>query len=84
MEIRCWRSIGMTFSKRVIPDNRLGEWLLERLFWLEERFPHALARVGRYAIIVIWKRTRKADWLRSVPHLSSAQGAGMADADGER
>jgi SAM-dependent methyltransferase len=54
-DIRVWRSVGIGFTKALIADNLLGRVLLRIIYWLEEAFPHALARLGRYPIIVIQK-----------------------------
>ena len=45
----------MSFSRLLVPDNKLGELLLEVVFRLEERFPHTLGRIGRYAMIIVRK-----------------------------
>src|SRR5713226_6217755 len=40
---------------RLIPDNLLGTVLLRIIYWLEEAFPQALARLGRYPMVLIQK-----------------------------
>jgi SAM-dependent methyltransferase len=54
-DIRVWRSVGIGFTKALIADNLLGKVILQIIYWLEEAFPHALGRLGRYPIIVIQK-----------------------------
>jgi len=54
-DIRVWRSVGIAFTRRLIADNILGTVLLRIIYWLEEAFPHALARVGRYPMVLIQK-----------------------------
>ncbi len=54
-EIRVWRSVGIGFTTRLIADNILGTVLLRIIYWLEEAFPHALARLGRYPMVLIQK-----------------------------
>jgi ubiquinone/menaquinone biosynthesis C-methylase UbiE len=54
-DIRVWRSVGIAFTKALVADNFLGAALLRIIYWLEEVFPHALARLGRYPTIVIRK-----------------------------
>ena len=47
-EIRSWRSVSVPFLRRCIPNCMLGEAALRGIFWLEERFPHMLGKVGTY------------------------------------
>jgi SAM-dependent methyltransferase len=54
-DIRVWRSVDMAFTRRLIADNWVGKVLLRIIYWLEEMFPHAMARLGRYPMIVIHK-----------------------------
>jgi ubiquinone/menaquinone biosynthesis C-methylase UbiE len=65
-DIRVWRSVGPAFTRALIADHLLGGVLLRIIYWLEERFPHASARVGRYPMIVI----RKAAGSVAVPSRS--------------
>ncbi len=55
-DIRSWRSVSVPFLRRFIPDCVLGRVILQGLFWLEDRIPHILGRVGRYPLIVIERR----------------------------
>lgn len=55
-EIRCWSSVDTDFSKTLVPDNGFGRVLLRLIFWLEDVFPHAFARIGKYPMIINRKR----------------------------
>jgi ubiquinone/menaquinone biosynthesis C-methylase UbiE len=57
-EIRIWRSVGIAFTKKLIADSVLGAAVLRIIYWLEQVFPHALARLGRYPLILIEKTPR--------------------------
>jgi hypothetical protein len=54
-DIRVWRSVGIAFTRRLIRDDFLGAVLLRIVYWLEEAFPRALGRLGRYPLILIRK-----------------------------
>jgi SAM-dependent methyltransferase len=54
-DIRCWRFADRAFTTTFVGDNVAGRLLLELLFKAETRFPHAMARVGRYPMIIIRK-----------------------------
>jgi SAM-dependent methyltransferase len=56
-DIRVWRSVGIAFTRTLIADDFWGAMLLRIIYWLEEIFPHALARLGRYPTILIQKKT---------------------------
>jgi hypothetical protein len=58
-DIRVWRSVDMAFTRRLIADNWVGKVLLRIIYWLEEMFPHAMARLGRYPMIIIHKTAPK-------------------------
>jgi ubiquinone/menaquinone biosynthesis C-methylase UbiE len=62
-EIRVWRSVGIGFTRRLVADNVVGTVLLRIIYRLEEMFPHASARLGRYPMIVI---NKAADHRRDV------------------
>jgi SAM-dependent methyltransferase len=61
MEIRSWRSVERVFTRMLIPDNRVGAWLLRIIYRLENRFPHFLGRFGRYPMILIHKNQERQD-----------------------
>lgn len=54
-DIRIWRSVDGTFTRRLIADNFVGTALLRIIYRLEEIFPHLSARLGRYPMIIIQK-----------------------------
>lgn len=55
VELRSWRSVGSEFTRRFIPDGALGRQMLQLLYRLEGAFPHAMARLGRYQIVIFSK-----------------------------
>ena len=54
-EILVWRSVSVAFLRAVIHPDWSGRFWLKVLFWLEERFPRLLGRVGQYPLVVIHK-----------------------------
>jgi SAM-dependent methyltransferase len=54
-DIRVWRAVDIDFTSRIIGDNLAGAMLLRIIYRLEEMFPHALARLGRYPMIIVQK-----------------------------
>ncbi len=52
-EIRSWRSASVPFLRNFIPDNQVGRKILSMLYQLEENFPHALGRMGKYPLIIL-------------------------------
>jgi ubiquinone/menaquinone biosynthesis C-methylase UbiE len=54
-DIRCWRSVGRVFTTRFVGNNFAGRLFVELLFKLETIFPHTLARLGQYPMILIRK-----------------------------
>jgi SAM-dependent methyltransferase len=56
VEIVSWRSLNARESRVLIPDNVLGRLQLRLLLRLEGGFPHALARLGAYVIVVLTPR----------------------------
>jgi 2-polyprenyl-3-methyl-5-hydroxy-6-metoxy-1,4-benzoquinol methylase len=55
LEIWVWRSVNVRFLRTFIREKYAGKFLLRILYWLEERFPHFLGKVGQYPLIVIRK-----------------------------
>jgi hypothetical protein len=45
----------MTFSRGLIAENYVGATILRIMYFLEERLPHLMGRLGRYPMIVIRK-----------------------------
>jgi SAM-dependent methyltransferase len=56
LDIVVWRSVSVRFLRAYIHQNLGGEWLLRRLYQLEERFPRFMGKYGQYPLIVINKR----------------------------
>jgi ubiquinone/menaquinone biosynthesis C-methylase UbiE len=54
-DIRVWRSVDFAVTRAFIDENFAGRLLLRTIYRLEEMFPHALARWGKYPCIVIEK-----------------------------
>ena len=54
-EIWVWRSVSVGLMRVLIPDNRLGCWLLRIIYGLEELFPHYLGEKGVYPMVVMKK-----------------------------
>jgi hypothetical protein len=54
-EILVWRSVSVSFLRSVIYPEWGGRFWLKVLFWLEERFPRWLGRIGQYPLIVVNK-----------------------------
>jgi hypothetical protein len=52
-----WRFLASGDQKRLIPNNRLGRWILDLLYRLEERFPSFFTKYGQYPIIVLVPKT---------------------------
>jgi hypothetical protein len=50
-----WRSVGVRFLRTFIHEKWGGRGLLRLLYWLEERFPHFLGKMGQYPLIVLSK-----------------------------
>jgi hypothetical protein len=55
VDVRAWRAVDMTFSRRLVPDGVLGAAILQIMYRVEGRFPRLMARLGRYPMIVIEK-----------------------------
>ncbi len=54
-EILVWRSVSVSFLRSVIYPEWGGRFWLKILFWLEERFPRWLGRIGQYPLVVVYK-----------------------------
>jgi ubiquinone/menaquinone biosynthesis C-methylase UbiE/uncharacterized protein YbaR (Trm112 family) len=54
-EVLSWSSVNTDFLRKYVPRGPVAEPILGALYWLEERFPRALGRIGRYPMIVIRK-----------------------------
>jgi ubiquinone/menaquinone biosynthesis C-methylase UbiE len=54
-KIYVWRSVSVSFLRSVIYPEWGGRFWLKVLYWLEERFPRLLGRIGQYPLVVISK-----------------------------
>jgi len=54
-EIFVWRSVSVRFLRSVIFPEWGGRFWLKVLFWLEERSPRLLGRIGQYPLVVVRK-----------------------------
>ncbi len=55
VEIRVWRSVSVAVLRLYIHAHLGGRALLKGLYWLEERLPALLGRIGQYPLLVIKK-----------------------------
>jgi hypothetical protein len=55
LEVRVWRSVSTGFMRAFIDARILGRELLRVIFWVEERAPHLLGRLGQYPLITYRK-----------------------------
>lgn len=55
LDIVVWRSVSTRFLRTFIHRRLLGREWLRLLFWLEERWPHWLGRIGQYPMILFNK-----------------------------
>ncbi|MFU8826686.1 MAG: class I SAM-dependent methyltransferase [Brevefilum sp.] len=60
-EIMVWRSVSVAFLRSVIYPEWGGRFWLKLIFWLEERLPRLLGRIGQYPLIVINKPAGDGD-----------------------
>jgi ubiquinone/menaquinone biosynthesis C-methylase UbiE len=56
VQLRPWRMFDADTQKKVIPDNRLGAFILRLLFAMEDRFPALFVKYGQYPMIILTKR----------------------------
>ncbi len=54
-EILVWRSVSVRFLRSVIYPEWGGRFWLKVIYWLEERFPRLLGRIGQYPLVVVKK-----------------------------
>jgi ubiquinone/menaquinone biosynthesis C-methylase UbiE len=59
-EILVWRSVSVAFLRSVIYPDWGGKFWLRVIYWLEERFPRILGRIGQYPLILIRKPAEEA------------------------
>jgi ubiquinone/menaquinone biosynthesis C-methylase UbiE len=56
VEIFPWRSLPAQYQKLLFPNNKLGQWMFDCLFGLEEKFPRFFVKHFQYPMIVITKK----------------------------
>jgi len=54
-DLAVWRSVSLRFLKLYVHPWLFGEKLLDFVFWLEERYPRLMGKVGEYPIFVLRK-----------------------------
>jgi ubiquinone/menaquinone biosynthesis C-methylase UbiE/uncharacterized protein YbaR (Trm112 family) len=59
-ELRCWRSVGVDFTKLYIHNWLFGRAILRGLYRLEDRWPRLFGIIGQYPMIVIGKLAASA------------------------
>lgn len=72
-EILVWRSVSVPFLRSVIYPDWGGRFWLKVIYWIEERFPRLLGRIGQYPLVVIRKpaATGEIGTASSAKHVSS-------------
>lgn len=58
VELAPWRTLNANESRRLVPDNALGAWMLRALLAFERACPRLATRWGCYPIVVLTKRDR--------------------------
>jgi SAM-dependent methyltransferase len=56
IQIWCWRSVSVRFLRTFIHPRFAGRFLLNLIYWFEERFPHFLGKYGQYPLIELVKK----------------------------
>jgi ubiquinone/menaquinone biosynthesis C-methylase UbiE len=54
-DIRCWRLIDNSFTKKFVPNNILGKLILTIILCIETNFPHLSVKLSSYPMIIIRK-----------------------------
>jgi len=54
-DVLVWRSVSVPFMKKYIHSYLLGKHSLALIYWLEDRFPSVIGRLGQYPMFVIKK-----------------------------
>lgn len=65
-DILVWRSVSVAFLRSVIHPDWGGRFWLKVLFWMEERFPRLLGRIGQYPLVVIQKPPAPVEVMNSM------------------
>ncbi|NWJ49490.1 MAG: class I SAM-dependent methyltransferase [Bacteroidetes bacterium] len=56
IKILPWRSFRSSDQKRIIPDNKIGRIVLDKLYRLEDRFPRFFVKFFEYPMIILTKK----------------------------
>ena len=56
-EVRVWRTASSAFLRAFIYRPLFGKFWLKVLYWVEERVPHLLGRLGQYPMVLFEKPT---------------------------
>jgi ubiquinone/menaquinone biosynthesis C-methylase UbiE len=54
-EIRVWRTVSSAFLRALVHRQFFGRFWLRCLFWLEEKMPNLLGRIGQYPMVLYRK-----------------------------
>ena len=54
-DVRVWRTASSAFLRAFIYKPFFGQFWLRTLYWVEERAPHLLGRVGQYPMVLFEK-----------------------------
>ena len=76
-DLVCWRSVTQQFLINYIRPRLFGGLVLKLLYWFEERFPRAAARLGAFPMFIIHKRPARVSSSSPRPSPSHAQSVGV-------
>lgn len=54
-KISVWRSVSVPFLRKYIYEYLGGKYILKFIFFMEEKFPELLGKIGQYPIFIIMK-----------------------------
>jgi len=55
IDIRCWRLVDSSFTKKFVPNNLFGRLVVMVILWVETVFPHLSVKISSYPMIIIRK-----------------------------
>jgi hypothetical protein len=55
LDVLVWRSMSTAMLRALVRERFGGKLLLRLVFWVEERFPHLMGRIGQYPMIIFHK-----------------------------
>jgi SAM-dependent methyltransferase len=55
LEIRVWRTMSTAMLRAFIREHFGGRFVLRFIYWVEERLPHLMGRIGQYPMIIFRK-----------------------------